>query len=71
MIPEAVWNNLTSAALLLTNPGKTFPPAKRHFGNSCAATVFGFSPLFNLLINVEVLTFPQPSLKAQDANAPN
>jgi hypothetical protein len=70
MTLEAVWNNLISAFLRLTKPCKTSPPANTHLGNSWAATVFGFSPLFNLAIKVEVPAAPQPSLKAQLTKAP-
>lgn len=67
---EAVLNKVTSAALLLTNPGNTCPPALFHFGNSSSATVFGFSPLFNLLTNVDDPEFPHPTLNAQETSAP-
>lgn len=70
MTLEAVLNRVTSAALLLTSPGKTCPPALFHLGNSSDATVLGVSPLFNLEINVEDAVFPHPTLNAQETRAP-
>lgn len=67
---EEVLNSATSFALLVTKPGNTSPPALFHLGNSCSATVFGVSPLFSLLINVEDPEFPHPTLNAHETSAP-
>lgn len=62
--------NSTSAARLLTNPGKVFPPALFHFGSSSAITVPGASPVFKRLSSVDEATFPGPTLNVQDTSVP-
>lgn len=65
-----VFANVTSAALRLTNPGNTSPPALFHLGNSSPITVFGLSPAFSRFNSVELCTFAPPTLNVQLTSAP-
>jgi len=70
MTLEAVLKRAISRFLRVTSPGSVCPPALTHLGSSCSATVFGFSPAFSLLINVDEPVLVHPTLNAQDTRAP-